>query len=251
MKVTKISNAVLDILGECRAIENRLQITAQLDRKVYAEVNKIIEAAGGKWDKKAKAHIFAGDAAEALEPIILTGEIIKPSDMGQFDTPMALAREIVGMVDLTNIDLILEPSAGIGNMVQVIRETVPGAHVFACEIDPARAAILKRNFDVRVKTGDFLQLDPAKYKFDAIIMNPPFARQADIDHVLHAYRMLRPKGTLVSIMSAGVTFRTNRKTEEFKKFFGDRMTIDELPTGSFKASGTPVNTVVVKIEGGQ
>jgi 16S rRNA G1207 methylase RsmC len=36
-------------------------------------------------------------------------------------------------------------------------------------------------------------------------MNPPFARQADIHHVNHALKFLKPDGLLVSVMSAGVT----------------------------------------------
>lgn len=252
MKVTKISNAVLDILAECRMIDNRLQITAQLDRKQYTEVNKILEAAGGKWDKKAKAHLFAGAAIDAIDPIILTGEITKPQDMGQFDTPIDLARKVVQLADLFNNHAILEPSAGIGNMVQAIREVAEGATIFGCEIDPNRHAILKRNFSekARFMNRDFLTINPmTSPQVDRVVMNPPFAKQADIDHVTHAYQFLKRDGSLTAIMSAGVTFRSNRKAEDFRNRF--EMKIEPLPASSFKSSGTEVNTVLVTIPGGQ
>ncbi len=52
--------------------------------------------------------------------------------------------------------------------------------------------------------------------FDRVVMNPPFERQQDIDHVSRAAGMLKPGGRLVSVMSAGVTFRENNKTRWFR-----------------------------------
>ncbi|MBV0881613.1 hypothetical protein KTQ42_20235 [Noviherbaspirillum sp. L7-7A] len=51
---------------------------------------------------------------------------------------------------------------------------------------------------------------------DRILMNPLFARQADIDHVLHAWSMLKEGGRLVAIMAASVTFRHNAKSVVFR-----------------------------------
>jgi hypothetical protein len=76
-------------------------------------------------------------------------------------------------------------------------------------------------------------------------MNPPFARQADIDHVLHAMQFLRRGGLLVAIMSASVKFRSNAKTAAFRRLGGR---ILELPDGSFKTSGTMVNACIVVID---
>ena len=48
----KINNTVLDVLGNCRVEENVLFLPANLDRKVYTDVNKVLEALGGKWNRK-------------------------------------------------------------------------------------------------------------------------------------------------------------------------------------------------------
>lgn len=69
--------------------------------------------------------------------------------------------------------------------------------------------------------------------------------QADIDYVLHAYKFLKPGGRLVSIMSSSVTFRENRKTVEFRELLNACGTFGHNPEGSFKESGTMVNTIIV------
>lgn len=57
-----------------------------------------------------------------------------------------------------------------------------------------------------------------------------------------ASRFLRAGGRLTAIMSAGITFREDRLTKEFRARLAS---VEHLPEGSFKASGTAVNTVMV------
>lgn len=76
--MAKIPENVLNVLGECRADGNLLYLpSVQLDRKTYTEVNKVLENMGGKWNRKAKAHVFAedDDVAEMLENVLLTQEV--------------------------------------------------------------------------------------------------------------------------------------------------------------------------------
>ena len=55
--------------------------------------------------------------------------------------------------------------------------------------------------------------------------------------------------SVVSVMSASLLFRTNRKTMEFKAIVDELGgTIEPLPDDSFKESGTMVKTCVVKID---
>src|SRR4051812_7333314 len=93
--------------------------------------------------------------------------------------------------------------------------------------------------------GDFLALEPEE-KYDRVVMNPPFTNDQDIDHVLHAYKFLKPGGKLVAIMAKGFTFGENRKRSGFRDLLKQhgRIVMD-LPAGTFKESGTMVETVVV------
>ncbi|MBE1208149.1 N-6 DNA methylase [Aminobacter carboxidus] len=245
-RVTKISESVLAVLSAASFDGPRMTLAGALDRKLYADTAKVIEAAGGKWNRAAKAHVFPeGDAADQVEPIILTGEIVRPQDMGQFDSPPTVVQRVVELADINRGMSVLEPSAGIGNLAHAADAC--GGKVTAFEVDEKRAAKLG-NFVVHV--ADFLTIEPTA-SFNRVVMNPPFApAQADIDHVLHALQFLKPDGRLVSVMSAGVMFRSSAKTIGFRALVDHRGgTISRLPEGSFRASGTDVNTCIVVIPG--
>jgi len=49
-------------------------------------------------------------------------------------------------------------------------------------------------------------------------------------------------------MSAGVLFRENRKTVEFRELVNEYGRFERLPEDSFKESGTGVNTCVVVMD---
>ena len=102
------------------------------------------------------------------------------------------------------------------------------------------------NFN-NVLCADFLKVQPSPV-YDRIVMNPPFDRGRDIDHVRHAWDFLKPGGVLVAIMSAGTEFRGDKKAVAFRKLVdrvrGQRQ---DLPAGSFAESGTFVNALYVKL----
>lgn len=245
----QISQDVLQVLDAATIEGALLTLNGSLDRKLYIETNKVIEAAGGRWNRKSKAHVFDGDAIDAIEPIILTGEYrVAKQDFGQFDTPLDLAYEVTALAGIEPGMNVLEPSAGIGNLVRAIVAAGGVPHAF--EIDDKRRSILEASGLMRfpVASGDFLTLEAAP-TFMRVVMNPPFARQADIKHVLHAYNFLFPGGRLVAIMSSSVMFRENKLTTDFRAFVAAHGgTMKALPEGSFKSSGTGVNTCVVTME---
>lgn len=237
----RIPEDVLRVLDAATIEGNRLVLVGQLDRKLYEQTNRVLDAAGGKWNRGAKAHVFDGPAIEAIEPLILTGEYSRTKqDFGQFDTPLALADDLVERAGVLAGMLCLEPSAGIGRIADAL--AAAGGIVTAFEIDAKRANELG---DYVVHLFDFLQADPVP-EYDRVVMNPPFAGQVDIDHVRHAFKFLKPGGRLVSIMSAGVIFRDNRKTADFRAFI-ERAggSIERLDEGAFRESGTMVNTCIV------
>lgn len=247
----QISPEVLAVLSNADTDGPRLYLRGHLDRKLYVAVNKVIEANGGKWSRQDQAHIFAGDAGDEIEQALQTGEFRRvKQELGQFDTPPELADQVVELAELDHDVSVLEPSAGEGNLVAAAAKMAP-AIIRAIEVDEKRYQCLRVRFDgykvpVRISRGDFLAEKAAGGGvFDRIVMNPPFARQADIDHVLHAMQFLRRGGLLVSIMSASVSFRANAKTAAFHRL---RPRIMDLPDGSFRAAGTMVNACIAVIE---
>lgn len=241
--LTTISTGVVDL--------NTFTITAgQLDRKLYLEVNEALENIGGEWNRKLKAHIFDADPTGKIEDLLLTGETINEKQLYQFfETPRDVAERVVELADTQKGMTLLEPEAGRGALLDAVPD-VGARHVTAVELDPKHISILQQKGYYTVHQ-DFMTYPlpstdiPA---WDRIIMNPPFTRQQDIDHVLHAFDLLSPGGRLVAIMSPGFTFRQNKKSVEFRELVELCGSYEPLPDDSFKDSGTGVNTVIVILD---
>lgn len=164
---------------------------------------------------------------------------------GFFPTPKNIAETMVQLANLTNGDKVLEPSAGSGNIADVIRET--GIEPDVIEWNRTLTELLKLK-GYNVIGDDFLEYINLN-SYDKIIMNPPFEKLQDIDHVKHAYRWLKTGGRLVSVMSESPFFRADKKAEQFRRWFYDvGGDIIDLPSGAFKESLTGVKTRIVVID---
>lgn len=120
--------------------------------------------------------------------------------------------------------LVLEPSAGRGNIADAIRDAYPSARIDVCEINPLRREILElKNYNV--VGDDFMKYgatrdeskgknvlnDSVKNKYDFIVMNPPYNSGMDIRHVKRAFELLKPTGMIIAIISEGSAFSETRK----------------------------------------
>lgn len=240
-KTLKFNNDVLAILKGMQWQEDgRLaKITTQLDRALYVSVNKALEAMGGKWNRSVGGHVFPDDPRSQVEGLVNSGNLTIEKD-GFFQTPAALAERMVQLANLQPSDSVLEPSAGLGAIASQIWRVHPALDV--CEKNPTRANHLVAEGYKLVSLG-FLTY--SGHEYDKIIMNPPFEECQDVDHVLHAFSLLKTGGRIVAIMSNHWTFSSDKKSTAFREWFtGD---IEALPAGTFKESGTGVNSVLVVI----
>lgn len=248
----RVSPDVLAILDRCTADGDKLFLPAgQLDRKLYEAVNKVLVAAGGKWNRSAKAHLFTESPADVIDRTITSGEIVSAKQaLGFFETPPEVIARLICLAELEQGLAVLEPSAGLGAIVNAVQPIT--GHVAAVEVDEKRAgALISAGVAAWVAEADFLTIEGGHEMFDRVVMNPPFARQQDIDHATHALGFLKPDGLLVSVMSVSVTYRENRKAEAFRKLVADRGGwFEELPEDAFEASGTGVHTVIAVIPAG-
>lgn len=227
----------------------------QLDRSTYVKVNKVLEALGGKWNRKLKAHVFPETIEEAIDNVILTGEVVDlKKELQFFETPPELADKLVEMAEIEDEVLCLEPSAGKGNIVDaLVRGGVKSENIQCYEINEDFVYILQSK-GFKTVCSDFIQIQPNDViyglGYDRVVMNPPFTKQQDIDHVLHSLQFLNKGGILVSVMGAGVMFRTNQKTKNFWEIIYHMKSyeVEELPEKTFKTSGTNVNTIVLKVK---
>lgn len=169
-------------------------------------------------------------------------------NFGFFPTPDDLADDIISDAYIRDGDRVLEPNAGTGALSRRALES--GGRVTCIEVQPHLALQLEQDDRYEaVINMDFLAISPELTQFfDRVVMNPPFDRGRDIDHVSHAIEFLAPGGLLIAIMSAGTEFRSDSKATAFRtkiERYGGRF--HDLPAGSFAEAGTMVNTVVLTL----
>ncbi|KKZ89042.1 DUF4942 domain-containing protein [Rhizobium phaseoli] len=172
-------------------------------------------------------------------------------NFGFFPTPDALADRTIDLASLYSRDgvlKVLEPSAGTGQLAR--RAVMAGASVDCIECQPHLANDLKAaGIYGRVTCSDFLALNPRTTGlYDRVIMNPPFDRERDIDHVMHALKFLNDGGLLVAIMSAHTEFADTRKATAFREHISRLNGVfSDNPRNSFSRVGTNVNTITLKV----
>ena len=107
----KISDEILGILSRCTVDGNTLYLPdEQLDRKTYTAVNKCLVNIGGKWNRKAKGHVFDHDPSDDLDSMLLTGETVDMKKVYQFfPTPKEIAQQMCQMAELDKTCIVLEP----------------------------------------------------------------------------------------------------------------------------------------------
>jgi hypothetical protein len=171
---------------------------------------------------------------------------------GFFPTPDRAAEQVIELTPLYRGDgprlTILEPSAGTGSLSR--RLVKAGGVVDVIEYQAQLADALRASRIYRgVRCGDFLAVLPYPARlYDRVVMNPPFDRERDIDHVMHALKFLKPDGCLVAVMSAGTEFRETKKSVAFRALMAKmNARWRDLPVGSFVSVGTNVNTVVLRV----
>ena len=191
-----------------------------------------------------------GDAHEAEDTFAPKTSLAR--NFGHYPTPEPVAQRIVEAAYLhsqhedNSPPLVLEPSAGGGNIASIA--AAKDALVDCIEIQPHLTDILKTSGLYRnVWTADFLDRTPAPL-YDFVLMNPPFDRERDIDHVTHALKFLKDTGLLIAVMSAGTEFRETAKSRAFRDNMAKlNARWKDLPTGSFSSVGTNVNTLLLKV----
>ena len=164
---------------------------------------------------------------------------------GFFPTPKTLIDRMREEADISSEHRVLEPSAGKGDIAQALKEDA--SNISVIEINSELRTLLEAKGFNPVAT-DFLGHNGT---YDRIVMNPPFEKGQDIDHVKHAYDQLAPGGRVVAIMSEGPFYRQDKKASGFREWLDSvGGWSEENPAGSFKDAfrSTGVSTRLVVID---
>lgn len=128
---------------------------------------------------------------------------------GFYPTPESISSKMLQGIKWDYVSTILEPSAGKGDLADIINrrwnvhrgrswEPDKMADIDCIEVDPNLRAILKDK-GFRVVHDDFLTYTTCK-KYSLIVMNPPFENGAK--HILRAMQLLQDGGQLIALCNA-------------------------------------------------
>ena len=243
-----VSDIAKAVLMRARITKLAVHLPEKLDRKDYMLVDKVLQAAGGKWNKGMNAHVGKPDWTDVLKKALEEGTIPRDKVIKQaFYTPDDVADKLVDFADIDpdRSVTVLEPSCGDGALIRAIRRYNPRAIIQGYDIDPA-AAKDKHPGHVHVKTANFLTVSPLDFPFDYAIMNPPFQNWQALQHIINALSFIGSGGTLVSIVP-GNFVRVYILYIQETGLDIKTMKMAPLPSGSFKKSGTNIETAMLKV----
>ena len=156
-----------------------------------------------------------------------------------FQTPPDLAERLVAAAGVRAGMRVLEPSAGLGRIL----DALPFQSVTAIEVAPQLCAELfkQEREGVTLMQRDFLTVLPDEIgHFDRVVMNPPFTMRSDLRHISHALDFLKMNGTL-----AAICMDTPHREAAFRE---RAATWEKLPPGTFKSAGTNVPCVMFTLK---
>lgn len=162
--------------------------------EVKDELARVLQSLGGV-QVSAVRWAFDYNPTDAVQEVVASGCLPDQKTHQYYPTPEKLARIAVEIADIGEEHLVLEPSAGMGGLADLL----PKDRTTCVEISALHCKVLKaKGYDV--VEGDFLKKDT--WTFARIVMNPPFSSGRWQAHTEHAAKMLAKGGKLVSILPA-------------------------------------------------
>lgn len=216
----------------------------EVQLRKYAAIKQMMLNAGGKYGKGGFTFPVGINPQEVLDSLLGGKKVNVQQETQSFFTPQELGNEVCGAVGDLSGKRILEPSAGNAALADIAKQA--GAEVVVIENHPVNInQLAAKGYDVIER--DFLTVSPDEIGlFDAIVANPPFTRNQDIEHVNHMWKFLKPGGILSVITSTSWYKGTQKKQKEFADFLNKNAArVTHIDAGAFKASGTGVPTIHV------
>lgn len=198
----------------------------------------------GNGQETPRARIERLEAAVRFSPI-----------EGFFPTPPALIARVIELAEIQRGHRVLEPSAGCGHLAEAAREL--GAWVDCCEIAPRLREILDaRGFELVGHDCLEFARELAVPTYRRVIMNPPFERGQDREHIRAMFGLLQPGGRMVAVCSTGPLQRQAKADAEFREWLAEvGAEIEDVGHGAFagpdafRQTGVAVAIITIDKEG--
>ncbi|MFN8359317.1 MAG: helicase-related protein [Candidatus Kapaibacterium sp.] len=200
------------------------------DPDVLAEIRELYDKSGGVPSDELMQRYIAHLENTSFD---------KVKNLDYFPTPPDIVERMLAKAELRNASNVLEPSAGKGNIVDLIRAKYPDLRIDVSELGEHNRKILELK-GYNIVADDFLTLgvtgktekgvpivNPA-VQYDRVVMNPPFQNGMDWVHIQHAYKLLKSYGVLVALVPANSYLSNSREATERRLF------IEEENSGSIE-----------------
>jgi Methyltransferase small domain len=168
-------------------------------------------------------NLSSGNPAPAIDPSIQTAIDLRRKAIFDevpdfFPTPKGLIDRMLEIAEVKSSHRVLDPSAGAGDICLAVREL--GVSTIDCfEINWDLVQVLAL-LGFQLLARDFLTATPRPI-YDRVVMNPPFSKDAYIDHVRAAYHWLAPGGELITVLPNGYCGSRITKRREFTDWLDD------------------------------
>lgn len=173
-----------------------------------------------------------------------------------YPTPDWLIDKMLSKVELRGIRNVLEPSAGMGNIIKRVEDTLGKrgmeyCNIDAIEIDRANLVPILKENNIKVVHDDFLTFESAK-AYGLIIMNPPFDN--GVKHLLKAIELQEKNGgEVVCLLNANTitnTYSNDRKHLEMliEKYNASVEYIDNAFTDADRKTNVKTALIHLKID---
>lgn len=171
--------------------------------EVFAEARDVLCALGGVFEgtvRHPEFH-FPFHVEDLINQLLSSGLLPDKDGFQFFPTPPALAARLIEAAAVGPTDRVLEPSAGVGGLAQLL----PADRTTVIELSELHCAALRGLNLASVVQGDFLALAPSyREAFDVVAMNPPFSKGRAQAHLDAAAACVAPGGRLVAILPASM-----------------------------------------------
>lgn len=156
-------------------------------------------------------------------------------DLNQYFTPTWAAEMLVArhFPDLSENDVVLEPSCGDGRFLMAIPENV---HAYGVEIDPVMAEKARANSNRDVLVGDFARLD-LPVRPTVVIGNPPFESSLIDQFMDRCYELIEYDGRIGFLLPV-YYLQTASKVVDLNRRFS--ISQELLPRNLFHGMSFPI-----------
>ncbi len=168
-------------------------------------------------------------------------------DKDFYPTPDNIIYQMLQM-EVTEGKVVLEPSAGKGNIVDYLKEVGGVKEVIACEKNDDLKKILVTK--CRVIESDFLQLSSDKISHvNMIVMNPPFS--ADEKHILHAFDIAPPGCRIIALCNLETVknseyYRSRRQLKSLINEYGHYVNLGDCYSTAERT--TEIDIALIKLD---